>query len=82
MRPPQNGSLLERCACQGSDEPLHGFRRSTRRRFSNLTQPLNGFSTRTPPALQAVGAAAGAFGSLVGVGGGVLIVPAIVNACP
>ena len=31
---------------------------------------------------QAVGAAAGAFGSVVGVGGGVLIVPAIVNACP
>ncbi|KAI8470128.1 MAG: sulfite exporter TauE/SafE-domain-containing protein [Monoraphidium minutum] len=30
----------------------------------------------------AVGAAAGGFGSLVGVGGGVLIVPAIVNACP
>ncbi|GBF95652.1 4-toluene sulfonate uptake permease [Raphidocelis subcapitata] len=30
----------------------------------------------------AVGTAAGAFGSLVGVGGGVLIVPAIVNACP
>jgi uncharacterized membrane protein YfcA len=31
---------------------------------------------------QMVGAAAGGFGSLVGVGGGVLIVPAIVNACP
>ena len=29
-----------------------------------------------------VGAAAGLFGSLVGVGGGVLIVPAIVGACP
>lgn len=29
-----------------------------------------------------VGAAAGVFGSLVGVGGGVLIVPAIVGACP
>ncbi len=29
-----------------------------------------------------VGVAAGAFGSLVGVGGGVLIVPAIVGACP
>jgi uncharacterized membrane protein YfcA len=30
----------------------------------------------------AVGTAAGAFGSLVGVGGGVLIAPVIVNACP
>ncbi|KAF6252343.1 hypothetical protein COO60DRAFT_1704334 [Scenedesmus sp. NREL 46B-D3] len=30
----------------------------------------------------AVGAAAGAFGSLVGVGGGVLIGPVILNACP
>lgn len=29
-----------------------------------------------------VGTAAGGFGSLVGVGGGVLIVPAIVNSCP
>ena len=30
----------------------------------------------------AVGTAAGAFGSLVGVGGGVLIAPVIVNTCP
>lgn len=29
-----------------------------------------------------VGTAAGAFGSLVGVGGGVLIGPVILNACP
>jgi uncharacterized membrane protein YfcA len=29
-----------------------------------------------------VGAAAGAFGSLVGVGGGVLIGPVILNTCP
>jgi uncharacterized membrane protein YfcA len=29
-----------------------------------------------------VGSAAGAFGSLVGVGGGVLIAPVILNTCP
>lgn len=54
-----------------------------------LLSPRSGVSELDPGLLAkarklalGVGAAAGAFGSLVGVGGGVLIGPVILNTCP
>lgn len=41
-----------------------------------------GLLTKARKLALGVGAAAGAFGSLVGVGGGVLIGPVILNTCP
>lgn len=79
---------------KSSNEGANGSHRQQADRDSHSDQPAAGPSRRKGPmdpgAARAkarriaplVGIAAGAFGSLVGVGGGVLIVPAIVSACP